>query len=96
MLSFPTLFDKPSKPLTSEEIFHLATMGGASLCRLDNVIGNFLPGKEFDALIVRPSVWVSNGQSVKECFERWFWSGQDSDISEVYVRGKLVNNDFAP
>eukprot|EP00903_Cladosiphon_okamuranus_P022459 g20657.t1 len=43
------------KPLSYQEAFHLATMGGAEVLGLQNVVGNFLPGKQFDALVVDPS-----------------------------------------
>lgn len=29
-----------------QEAFHLATMGGAEVLGLENVVGNFLPGKQ--------------------------------------------------
>ena len=41
-------------PFTTAELFYLATMGGARLCRLHESIGSLQPGKEFDALWVRP------------------------------------------
>lgn len=43
-----------NKPLPIPTLFYLATMGGADLCKLSDTIGNFLPGKEFDALHVTP------------------------------------------
>lgn len=42
------------KPLPIPTMFYLATMGGAALCKMSDTIGNFLPGKEFDALHVTP------------------------------------------
>ncbi|NXE41389.1 GUAD deaminase, partial [Ptilorrhoa leucosticta] len=38
--------------LTLEEAFQLATLGGSQALGLDNVIGNFEVGKEFDALLI--------------------------------------------
>uniref|UniRef100_A0A674H8M8 Guanine deaminase n=1 Tax=Taeniopygia guttata TaxID=59729 RepID=A0A674H8M8_TAEGU len=38
--------------LTIEEAFRLATLGGSQALGLDNVIGNFEVGKEFDALLI--------------------------------------------
>lgn len=43
-----------NKPLPIPTLFYLATMGGAALCKMADTIGNFLPGKEFDALHVTP------------------------------------------
>ncbi|CAM9679723.1 unnamed protein product [Sphacelaria rigidula] len=42
-------------PLSFQEAFHLATMGGAEALGLDGVVGNFEIGKQFDALVVNPS-----------------------------------------
>ena len=53
--------NKPSKkrkysdtPLSIAVLFHMATLGGASICNLKDKIGNFAEGKEFDALRVAP------------------------------------------
>jgi guanine deaminase len=40
------------KALTSAEVFYLATLGGARVMGLDDTVGNFTPGKDFDALLV--------------------------------------------
>src|SRR6185369_16934941 len=44
--------DNVHSNLTLSELTYLATMGGAELVNLQNVIGNFVVGKEFDALWV--------------------------------------------
>ncbi|KAK8381079.1 hypothetical protein O3P69_008164 [Scylla paramamosain] len=38
--------------LTPAEAFHLATLGGAQVVSMDDCIGNFVVGKEFDAILV--------------------------------------------
>lgn len=43
-----------TKPLSIATLFHMATLGGASICNLKDRIGNFTEGKEFDALRVVP------------------------------------------
>jgi len=43
-----------NKQLPIATLLYLATLGGASLCRLDKHIGSFAPGKSFDALLVSP------------------------------------------
>lgn len=58
-----------NKQLPISTLLYLATLGGASLCRLERHIGSFAPGKSFDALIVSPSdkrigLWGS-GEEVK-------------------------------
>jgi len=41
------------KHLPLETLFYLATMGGAEVCDLQDRIGNFLVGKELDALLIK-------------------------------------------
>lgn len=87
-------FQTPStSPLVLAELFHLATLGGASLCRLDDRIGNFQVGKEFDALHVKGksiNMWNGPGEDWEQTFERWVWCGDDRDIACVWVRGWKV------
>lgn len=49
--------------LSLETLFYLATLGGAEVCCLEDKIGNFLPGKEFDALCVQTGSSSSTGAS---------------------------------
>lgn len=80
-------------PLTLPELFYLATLGGASLCRLDDRIGNFVVGKEFDALHIKGesiNMWNAPGEAWEKTFERWVWCGDDRDIQAVWVRGRKV------
>ena len=42
-----------STHLSVETLFYLATLGGAQVCNLEDRIGNFIVGKEFDALLVQ-------------------------------------------
>lgn len=41
------------KHLPLETLFYLATMGGAEVCDMQDRIGNFVVGKEFDALLIK-------------------------------------------
>ena len=48
-------------------LLHLATLGGAQVCGLEDRIGSFAPGKAFDALVVsvrddarNPGLWGSD------------------------------------
>nr|AOR51858.1 guanine deaminase [Phaffia rhodozyma] len=90
--------------LSLSNTFHMATLGGAALCGLQDVIGNFKKGKQFDALLVDltgkrgPGVWWTAGEEGEEGdaswlesgFERFIFTGDDRSISNVWVRGKLV------
>ncbi|KAL5529191.1 hypothetical protein ACEPAG_5165 [Sanghuangporus baumii] len=70
------------KPLKISSLLYLATLGGSSLCCMEDKIGSLAKGKSFDALIVgvRP-----------ETGNLTFWSPQD-----VFSKGggKLANGDY--
>ncbi|CEJ53661.1 hypothetical protein PMG11_00012 [Penicillium brasilianum] len=86
------------EPLSLAEGFYLATMGGAQVCGLDDKIGSFAVGKEFDALEVhtidldRPGVMslVEEEDSNFVIFEKFLMTGDDRNIARVYVRGRSV------
>ncbi|NXG50574.1 GUAD deaminase, partial [Psilopogon haemacephalus] len=87
--------------LTLEEAFRLATLGGSQALGLDDVTGNFEVGKEFDALLINTKASDSpfdlfsadNFECIdlpaNLCFGHVI-SGDDRNISEVYVAGKQV------
>jgi len=81
--------------LTTSEEFYLATQGGADCLGLGSVVGNFLPGKEFDASIVDP--YVENGpfdvfpeDSFSDIFSKFLFLGDDRNFNSVFVRGRKV------
>lgn len=52
-LSLPkSSHDNVGLPLTVHDVLYLATLGSAAICGLHDTIGNFLPGKDFDAVLV--------------------------------------------
>ena len=90
---FKSYQDPARSPLSIAELFYLATLGGASLCRLQDRIGSFEVGKEFDALWVKGQsigMWNEPGEEWVKTFERWIWCGDDRDIQSVWVRGRRV------
>jgi len=83
------------EPLSFSDVFHLATVGGAQCLGIEDKIGNFVAGKEFDALIVDPSVEggpfdLGEDDSALDVFQRFIFTGDDRNIERVYVRGKRV------
>ncbi|KAI5204210.1 Metallo-dependent hydrolase [Aureobasidium subglaciale] len=83
------------KGLSLEELFYMATLGGAKVCRFGDQVGNFEVGKEFDAL------WISgtavgvmapceSEDSTRTVFEKFLMTGDDRNIQKVYVRGVRV------
>jgi guanine deaminase len=87
------------KWLNTKEVFHLATQGGAEAVGMGNVIGNFLPGKKLDCLIVD----TNNAEgpideliehSLYDRFEKFLYVGDDRNIQAIIVDGKLVLGKF--
>ncbi|XP_054438998.1 guanine deaminase [Pteronotus mesoamericanus] len=88
-----------AKGLTVEEVFRLATLGGSQALGLDREIGNFEVGKEFDALLINPKASDSPidlfygdlvGDVSEAVIQKFLYLGDDRNIEEVYVGGKLV------
>ncbi|NXA48212.1 GUAD deaminase, partial [Nothocercus julius] len=95
--------------LTLEEAFRLATLGGSQVLGLEDVIGNFEVGKEFDALLINTKASdspfdlfssdafevIKTGLMIQQIIYVQISfgcviSGDDRNISEVYVSGKQV------
>lgn len=91
-----------NKQLPIPTLLYMATLGGASLCKLDKSIGSFAPGKAFDALIVSPSgkqigLWGSGEETgdvdrkrLEQWLERFLFCGDDRNIDRVYVQGRWI------
>ncbi|KAF1978266.1 Metallo-dependent hydrolase [Bimuria novae-zelandiae CBS 107.79] len=85
------------KGLSLEEVFYLATLGGANVMCLEDQIGNFGVGKQFDASWVSTTSGLDSamtpredGDSLRIMFEKYIMSGDDRNISHVFVRGRRV------
>jgi len=64
---------------------------------LEDKVGNFVTGKEFDAIVVdlrnesgNPAVWYSPEDDLETLLERFLFGGDDRNIQEVYVCGRLI------
>ncbi len=82
--------------LSACEAFYHATLGGAHALDLDDVIGNFNPGKEADFVVLDPAVSplqkLRNANS-KDIWERLFVMmtlGDDRNIAQTWLSGKPV------
>ncbi|KAL1868378.1 hypothetical protein Plec18167_008304 [Paecilomyces lecythidis] len=93
-----TLTKGKDPSLSLKECFFLATLGGAQVCCLDDKIGNFTVGKEFDALEIHTEVTeqrsiitpIEDEDSSEIIWEKFLMSGDDRNIAKVYVKGKSV------
>jgi len=82
-------------PLSWQEAFFLATVGGSQVINMPDKLGNFLPGKFFDALIIDPYVIgspfdVFEKDTLSQIFQKFIFLGDDRNIIEVYVNGKKI------
>ncbi|KAI2609103.1 guanine deaminase [Hypoxylon fragiforme] len=84
------------KGLDIGELFFLATLGGARVCGLEDKIGNFEVGKEFDALVINANApggimtMLEDEDSPRTIFDKFIMTSDDRNITEVYVRGRSV------
>lgn len=88
-------------PLSMDELLYLATLGGAKVCGMDALIGNFEVGKKFDALWIsssdrygRDSIMTPRDaqDSLRTLVEKFVMTGDDRNISKVYVNGRSVKS----
>ncbi|KDO21757.1 guanine deaminase [Saprolegnia parasitica CBS 223.65] len=83
-------------PLTFAEAFHLATIGGAEVLNLQDKVGNFVPGKDLDMLVVdlnaadSPVDEYATDDALHR-FQKFLFVGDDRNITSVYVRGRQIH-----
>lgn len=83
--------------LSVQECFRLATLGGAQVVSMEDLIGNFEVGKEFDSLLVDTEVPntpldVFDEDTAEEKIQRFLFNGDDRNIVRVFVAGRCVFN----
>lgn len=82
-----------SGQLSIENLVYLATLGGARVCNLEYCVGNFAPGKQFDALLIQTGAAAhsqpSNGDGDDDDlrFSEWILASQ----AEPYPDGSNPN-----
>ncbi|KAH9871865.1 hypothetical protein J1614_006123 [Plenodomus biglobosus] len=96
-----------SAKLSTEEALYLATRGGAAVVGLEDKVGGFEVGKEWDAQMIslgsvdekassdgafnEGPVDLFGWESWPEKIEKWVYSGDDRNTVAVWVRGRLVH-----
>ena len=84
---------------------YLATRGSAKVCSLDKVTGSFDINLHFDALrikmnTIREETNLFGYESIKDMIQKFVFVGDDRNIVQVYVGGKVVkdicNNNIIP
>lgn len=92
--------------LTTAETLYLATRGGAKVVGLENKIGGFEVGMEWDAQMISLSAVTEDGEMgeedegpvdifLQESWEdrvnKWVYNGDDRNTTAVWVKGRLVH-----
>lgn len=79
--------------LDHKEAFYLATQGGADALCLGDKVGSFEVGKQFDALIIDSTTGnydTFDWEEPQHRFEKFIYLGDDRNITNVFVNGKLL------
>ena len=83
--------------LSAAEMLYLATLGGARALCLDHLLGNFLPGKEADFIVLDPeatqllSMRSKKARTANELLFALMILGDDRAVAATYVAGRLVH-----
>jgi guanine deaminase len=93
--------------LSTEEALYLATRGGAAVVGLEDKVGGFEVGKEWDAQMImlgevgekgcqdgqfrEGPVDVFGWESRADLVEKWVYGGDDRNVAAVWVKGRLVH-----
>jgi guanine deaminase len=103
-LSIQTASD--AAKLSTEEALYLATRGGAAVVGLQDKVGGFEVGKEWDAQMISLGeveeeggdgafeagpVDVFGWETWSDRVEKWVYSGDDRNTIAVWVKGRLVH-----
>jgi guanine deaminase len=87
------LLGRAGLALTPVHLLYLATRAGARALGLDDRVGDFAVGKEFDAVWLRPvpgstlEVNLRHARDTADALARVFALGTPADVAEVWIRG---------
>jgi guanine deaminase len=77
--------------LNFKEVFYLATLGGAQCMGLDRTIGNFVKGKQFDAVIVDMNgIDLFEHDQILSTLQKFVYLGEGRNVKSVFVAGKRI------
>lgn len=82
------LVDEKIKPLSLEEAFYMATLGGGEFF---GKVGSFEKGYEFDAIVIDDEKLLEEDNfNLKQRLERIVYLSKDEDIVSKFVRGVKI------
>ncbi len=85
--------------LPATRALYLATLGAAEALYLDDVIGNFLPGKEADFVVLDPGASnltarrTSAAETIEEAFFALLTLADDRHVAATFINGSAQKND---
>jgi guanine deaminase len=88
--------------LTPTHLLYLATRAGAQALGLDDRVGDFAVGKDFDAVWLRPAdgstlaVNLRHARDVSDALARIFALATPADVADVWIRGIRVQDAAGP
>jgi guanine deaminase len=80
-------------PLTPAHLLYLATRAGARALGLDDRVGDFAVGKDFDAVWLRPvpgstlAVNLKHARDATDALARIFALATPADVADVWIKG---------
>lgn len=83
-------------PLTPAHLLYLATLAGAQALDLQDQVGDFSVGKQFDAALVKPAAGTplravfDHADSEDRLLAATFASGTSADLAAVWIGGEVV------
>ena len=104
---FVAMTDGDTAKLTAEEALYLATRGGAKAVGLDDRIGGFEVGMDWDAQLIsigqvdenaeahgefEGPIDIFGWESREDVVHKWVYNGNDQNVAAVWVRGRLVHS----
>lgn len=99
--------NKNYEPFNYKQMLYLATLGGAEALTSGDKVGNFVVGKEFDALLIdvsedrvgtfdlpenENSAKASDETQLLQLLQKFIYAGDDRNIQNVFVAGRQVKN----
>lgn len=82
-----------------EQVFHMATIGGANVVGWGNEVGDFTIGKQFDAVLVDIGAHrdginapLEDDDTLRTMVEKFIMTGDDRNIANVFVGGSKVHS----
>ena len=101
--SIPLFSDKNHTTTNNDNLTHklewyhtlyMATLGGAEAMGLQNQIGTFHVGMEFDAIIISPASTIDivpwRDKTIQDVIQKLWVLGDDRNITHVFVQGRQV------